>query len=97
MRDWWRGSVTCQVCPRSFQDDSGDGVGDLKGITRRLPLSTDGCRCLVARPGNGMRGADLVFNLSPAPLVLNLAKPAALTGPCDADRAPRGGGGGGGN
>ncbi len=37
MQDWWRGSVTYQVYPRSFQDDSGDGIGDLKGITRRLP------------------------------------------------------------
>ncbi|MCK8485039.1 alpha-amylase family glycosyl hydrolase [Aliiroseovarius sp. S2029] len=35
--DWWRGAVIYQIYPRSFQDDSGDGIGDLKGITRRLP------------------------------------------------------------
>ncbi|SEW13104.1 alpha-glucosidase [Aliiroseovarius sediminilitoris] len=35
--DWWRGAVIYQIYPRSFQDDSGDGVGDLRGITRRLP------------------------------------------------------------
>ncbi len=36
MAEWWRGSVTYQVYPRSFQDDNGDGIGDLKGIARRL-------------------------------------------------------------
>ena len=34
--DWWRGSVTYQIYPRSFMDASGDGIGDLKGITERL-------------------------------------------------------------
>ena len=41
MRDWWRGAVTYQVYPRSFQDSDGDGSGDLKGITRRLPYLAD--------------------------------------------------------
>lgn len=34
--EWWRGAVIYQIYPRSFQDDNGDGIGDLKGITRRL-------------------------------------------------------------
>jgi alpha-glucosidase len=34
--DWWRGAAIYQVYPRSYQDTTGDGSGDLKGITRRL-------------------------------------------------------------
>ena len=41
MRDWWRGSVTYQTYPRSFQDGNGDGSGDLKGITSRLDYVAD--------------------------------------------------------
>ncbi len=34
--DWWRGATIYQVYPRSYQDTDADGIGDLKGITRRL-------------------------------------------------------------
>ncbi|MFN4129631.1 MAG: alpha-amylase family glycosyl hydrolase [Paracoccaceae bacterium] len=34
--NWWRGAVIYQIYPRSYQDSNGDGIGDLKGITRRL-------------------------------------------------------------
>ncbi|MFZ5961429.1 alpha-amylase family glycosyl hydrolase [Thalassococcus sp. BH17M4-6] len=35
--DWWRGGVIYQIYPRSFQDSNGDGIGDLLGISQRLP------------------------------------------------------------
>lgn len=35
--DWWRGAVIYQIYPRSYQDSNGDGIGDLVGITMRLP------------------------------------------------------------
>lgn len=34
--NWWRGAVIYQIYPRSFQDSTGDGSGDLTGVTRRL-------------------------------------------------------------
>ncbi len=36
--EWWRSAVIYQIYPRSFSDGMGDdGVGDLVGITERLP------------------------------------------------------------
>ena len=34
--EWWRGCVIYQIYPRSFQDTTGDGSGDLNGATARL-------------------------------------------------------------
>lgn len=39
--NWWKKAVFYQIYPRSFQDTSGNGVGDLKGITRRLEYVAD--------------------------------------------------------
>jgi alpha-glucosidase len=33
---WWRKSVIYQVYPKSFKDHSGDGIGDLNGVTEGL-------------------------------------------------------------
>jgi alpha-glucosidase len=33
---WWKSGVLYQVYPRSFQDTNSDGIGDLRGVIRRL-------------------------------------------------------------
>ena len=35
-RGWWKSAVFYQIYPKSFQDTTGSGVGDLKGILSRL-------------------------------------------------------------
>jgi alpha-glucosidase len=37
MTDLWRTAVVYQIYPRSFADSNGDGIGDLPGITSRVP------------------------------------------------------------
>jgi alpha-glucosidase len=39
--EWWRDAVFYEIYVRSFADSNGDGIGDLPGITERLPYLRD--------------------------------------------------------
>ena len=50
-RQWFHSAVVYQVYPRSFQDSDGDGIGDLRGVIRRLDyLATLGIDVLWLSP-----------------------------------------------
>ncbi len=65
MTEWWRGAVTYQVYPRSFQDDTGDGIGDLRGITRRLEhIASLGCDAVWLSPFFTSPMLDMGYDVS---------------------------------
>jgi alpha-glucosidase len=81
--DWWRGATLYQIYPRSFADANGDGIGDLAGVTAKLPyvasLGVDGV-WLSPFFTSPMRdfGYDVADYLGVDPLFGNLADFDAL-------------------
>jgi alpha-glucosidase len=39
--DWWRHATVYQIYPRSFCDLNGDGIGDFRGITSKVPYLSE--------------------------------------------------------
>ncbi|VED11147.1 trehalose-6-phosphate hydrolase [Escherichia coli] len=35
---WWQNGVIYQIYPKSFQDTTGSGTGDLRGVIQRLTI-----------------------------------------------------------
>ena len=48
---WLRDAVFYEIYPQSFRDSNGDGIGDIPGITEKLPyVKSLGCNALWLNP-----------------------------------------------
>ncbi|MFM6925161.1 MAG: glycoside hydrolase family 13 protein [Ferruginibacter sp.] len=64
-KKWWKEAVVYQIYPRSFQDSDGDGVGDLKGLTRKLDyVKSLGIDIVWLNPIYGSPNADNGYDIS---------------------------------
>ncbi|MEM9230947.1 MAG: alpha-amylase family glycosyl hydrolase [Pseudomonadota bacterium] len=63
--DWWRGAVIYQIYPRSFQDSTGSGLGDLPGIAARLDhVARLGAEAIWISPFFTSPMADMGYDVS---------------------------------
>ena len=64
-RIWWKEAVIYQIYPRSFADSNGDGIGDLNGITERLPyLAKLGIDVIWLSPVYASPNDDMGYDIS---------------------------------
>ena len=62
---WWREGTLYQIYPRSYQDANGDGVGDIRGIIRRLDhLHWLGVRGVWLSPVTVSPNADFGYDVA---------------------------------
>ena len=62
---WWRDGVIYQIYPRSFKDTTGNGIGDLNGITEKLGYLADlGVDALWLSPINPSPDVDFGYDVS---------------------------------
>jgi alpha-glucosidase len=63
--EWWRDAIFYEIYVRSFADSNGDGVGDLPGITAKLPyLRALGIDAIWLTPFYPSPGADHGYDVS---------------------------------
>ena len=62
---WWTHAVIYEIYTRSFQDTDGDGVGDLRGVTRRLDyLKSLGVDAIWLTPFYPSPNADFGYDVA---------------------------------
>ncbi|WP_237199184.1 glycoside hydrolase family 13 protein [Rothia nasimurium] len=64
-KTWWKEAVVYQIWPRSFNDSNGDGIGDIPGITARLPYLADlGINVIWLSPVFASPNDDMGYDIS---------------------------------
>ena len=64
-QNWWRNAVFYEIYPRSFQDTTKDGIGDLRGITQHLDYLKDlGVDAIWLTPIYPSPQADFGYDIS---------------------------------
>ena len=62
---WWKKGVIYQIYPRSFNDTSGNGIGDLKGISKKISyLSSLGVDAIWLSPVFTSPMKDMGYDVS---------------------------------
>jgi alpha-glucosidase len=63
--EWWRDAVFYEIYVRSFADSNGDGVGDLPGVTSKLPYLCElGVDAIWLTPFYPSPGADHGYDVA---------------------------------
>lgn len=64
-KQWWKEAVVYQIWPRSFKDSDGDGLGDIPGITQKLPyLAELGINVIWLSPVFASPNDDMGYDIS---------------------------------
>ncbi len=62
---WWQTGIVYQIYPRSFQDTTGDGIGDLPGILQRLDyVRSLNVNCIWLSPINPSPMKDFGYDVA---------------------------------
>ena len=62
---WWQTGIIYQIYPRSFQDTTGDGIGDLQGILQRLDyVRSLNVNCIWLSPINPSPMKDFGYDVA---------------------------------